>query len=82
MESYLNRARSTSVTLNSIGKVRSSGKSGGVCKGIGGKGVLGAAGESGDDVFLTSPEEGTGQPGGGIAGVALELGDCHGEVAD
>ena len=71
----------TSVLLDAIGEVGYTGECGGVGEGVGGEGGLGAAGESGDDVLLTCPHEGAGQPDGTGGGVAFAVGDYGWEVA-
>ena len=72
----------TSVSLDAVGEVGCSGECGGEGEGVGGEGELGAAGFGGDDILLACSEEGTGEPGGGGAGVIFGGCDDGGKVAD
>ena len=78
---FLSGEENTPVSLDAVGEVGNAWECGGVGEGVGGKGELGAAGVGGDDSFLSSSEEGTGEPGGRIAGVVFSCGYDGGDVA-
>ena len=70
----------TSVTLDSVCQIWHSWQWRGVGEGVGGEGVLVAAGECGDDVLVVGPEEGTGDPGGFTDTIVLIFGDSDGAI--
>ena len=68
--------------MDAVCEVGDAGEGGGVDEGVGGEGVLAAAGSGGDDGLVVGPHVGGGQPDGFGGGVVFVAGDDGGDVAD